>query len=311
MSMVLAYIDQGGPFAAWQRELRRHLPECELRCWPELGDRAEIIAALAWNLPAGAFRDLPNLRLIQALGAGADHLLSEPSVPKDVPLLRLIDPGLTAAMSEYVALQVLRLHRQDLVYLEQQRQGRWRELRQPNAAERRVGVLGLGVLGGEAALRLKVLGFDVAGWSRTERRLRGIATFHGAEGLRRLLARSEILVCLLPLTPETEDMLDARLFAALPRGAAIVNCGRGRHLVEADLLAALASGQLSAAVLDVCRVEPLPPGHPFWSHPRIVLTPHCAAATNPRTAAPVVAAALRCLAEGKPLPNRVDRLRHY
>jgi glyoxylate/hydroxypyruvate reductase len=218
---------------------------------------------------------------------------------------------MTVAMSEYVQLQVLRLHRHDVAYLAQQRHGTWQTLPQPNAAERRVGVLGLGVLGGDAALKLSVLGFEVMGWSRTEKRLRGIGCFHGTDGLGTLLARAEILVCLLPLTAATEGILAAGLFSRLPRGAAIVNCARGRHLVEADLLAALDSGQLSAAVLDVFGDEPLPRDHPFWRHERIVLTPHVAAATHAPTAALAVADTLRRLGAGKKLLNRVDGSERY
>jgi len=295
----------------WSAELNRLLPDLEIRVWPEIGDAAEIDAALVWRPPAGLLASLPRLRLIAALGAGVDHVLADPLLPESVPIVRLVDPYMTAAMSEYVQLQVLRLHRQDPLYLQQQRERVWRERPQPNAAERRVGVLGLGELGRDAALKLAVLGFDVAGWSRSERKLPGIACFHGADGLRALLARSEILICLLPLTPATEGILDERLFAGLPRGAAIVNCARGRHLVEADLVPALDSGQLSAAILDVFREEPLPEKHPFWSDPRIIITPHVAAATHAPTAAPVVADNLRRLYQGKPLHHLVDRGRGY
>jgi len=254
---------------------------------------------------------LPNRKLIAVLGAGVDSLFADPTVPEGVPVVRLVDPYMTVAMSEYVQCQVLRLHRQDFTYMRQQQAREWRQLPQPNAGERRVGVLGLGVLGGDAALKLKVLGFDVAGWSRSEKRLRGIPAFHGADGLSALLRRSEILVCLLPLTPNTTGILDRRLFARLPRGAAIINCARGRHLVEDDLLDALASGQLSAAVLDVFADEPLPRDHPFWSHPQIAVTPHVAAVTHAPTAAPVVAENLRRLAQGKPLIYRVDPSERY
>ncbi len=295
----------------WSAELHRLLPDLEIRVWPQIGNAGEIDVALVWRPPAGLLASLPNLKLIAALGAGVDHVLGDPLLPAGVPVMRLIDPYMTAAMSEYVQLQVLRLHRQDPVYLAQQRERVWRAWPQPNAAGRRVGVLGMGELGRDAALKLSVLGFDVAGWSRTERRLPGIVCFHAAEGLRALLARSEILVCLLPLTPATEGILDARLFAGLPRGAAIVNCARGLHLVEADLVAALDSGQLSAAVLDVFRDEPLPPQHPFWSDPRILITPHVAAATHAPTAAPVVADNLRRLRQGRPLLHLVDRERGY
>jgi len=295
----------------WSAELDRLLPGLEIRVWPEVGDAEDVDAALVWRPPSGLLASLPKLKLIAALGAGVDHVLADPLLPADVPIVRLVDPYMTAAMSEYVQLQVLRLHRQDPLYLAQQRGRVWRERPQRNAAERRVGVLGLGELGRDAARKLAVLGFEVAGWSRTERRLPGIACFHGAAGLRALLARSEILVCLLPLTPATEGILDARLFAGLPRGAAIVNCARGPHLVEADLVAALDSGQLSAAILDVFREEPLPAGHPFWSDPRIIVTPHVAAATHAPTAAPIVADNLRRLRQGRPLRHLVDRGRGY
>jgi glyoxylate/hydroxypyruvate reductase len=309
--MVLLFQSSIDSAERWSAELHRLLPDLEIRVWPQIGNAGDIDAALVWRPPSGLLASLPNLKLIAALGAGVDHVLADPGLPAGVPVVRLVDPYMTAAMSEYVQLQVLRLHRQDLAYLAQQRELVWRERPQPNVAGRRVGVLGMGELGRDAALKLSVLGFDVAGWSRTERRLPGIACFHAAAGLRALLARSEILVCLLPLTPATADILDARLFAGLPRGAAIVNCARGQHLVEADLVAALDSGQLSAAILDVFRDEPLPPQHPFWSDPRILVTPHVAAATHARTAAPVIADNLRRLRQGRPLLHLVDRGRGY
>jgi len=235
----------------------------------------------------------------------------DPQLPRHLPIVRLVDPHMTAAMSEYVVLQVLRLHRRDLDYRAQQERKDWRELDQKNAADRRVGILGFGELGQDAAHKLKALGFDVAGWSRSAKTAAGIATYAGAAGLPPLLARSEILVCLLPLTPETEGILNARSLALLPQGAALVNAARGAHLVEEDLLAALASGQVSAAVLDVFADEPLPLGHPFWHHPRIVVTPHVAAFTNPATAAPIILDNIRRFEEGRPLLNRVDPARGY
>jgi glyoxylate/hydroxypyruvate reductase A len=218
---------------------------------------------------------------------------------------------MTDAMSEYVVLQVLRLHRHDLDYRAQQQEQVWRELDQKNAADRRVGILGFGELGRDAATKLKALGFDVAAWSRSEKTVAGVENYAGAGGLPRLLGRSEILVCLLPLTAETEAILNARTLALLPRGAAVVNAARGAHLIEEDLLAALASGQISAAVLDVFHDEPLPSDHPFWHHPRIVVTPHVAAFTNPATAAPIILDNIRRFEEGRPLLNRVDPARGY
>jgi glyoxylate/hydroxypyruvate reductase A len=218
---------------------------------------------------------------------------------------------MTEAMSEYIVLQVLRLHRQDLDYRAQQESGIWLELDQKNAAERAVGILGFGALGQDAARKLKGLGFDVALWGRRQRTVEGLRGYAGNTGLSALLGRSEILVCLLPLTAETEGILNASTFAMLPEGAALINAARGGHLVEEDLLATLASGRLSAAVLDVFRDEPLPAVHPFWHHPRIVVTPHVAAATHPPTAAPIILDNIRRFEAGRPLLNQVDPARGY
>ena len=218
---------------------------------------------------------------------------------------------MTDAMSEFVVLSVLRLHRQDLDYLAQQHAREWRELEQKNAAERSVGILGFGTLGQNAGRKLQALGFPVAGWSRTAKQVAGFAAYAGGDGLDALAGRSEILVCLLPLTGATEGILNASLFARLPRGAGLVNAGRGGHLVEADLIPALDSGQLSGAVLDVFRDEPLLAGHPFWSHPRIIVTPHIAAETHPPTAAAIIRDAIRRFAAGQPVDNLVDPAQGY
>jgi glyoxylate/hydroxypyruvate reductase A len=309
--MVLLYRSSSDSAALWLAELRKHIPELEMRIFPELGNPKDIDAALVWKPQPGLLASLPNLKMIASLGAGVDHLLEDATLPRHVPIVRLIDPYMTEAMSEYVLTQVLRLHRQDFAYRAQQRERVWRELPQLNASERRVGVLGLGELGSDAARKLAVLGFKVAGWSRRERRSPGIESFHGPEGLIALARRSEILVCLLPLTRETTGILDGPLFAAMPRGAAIVNAARGRHLVDADLLVALESGQLSAAVLDVFVEEPLPTEHPFWRHEKIIVTPHAAAATHAPTAAAGVAENLRRLADGRQLINIVDLAHGY
>jgi glyoxylate/hydroxypyruvate reductase A len=295
----------------WRPLLSGLLPEHEIRYWPEIGDRNAIEYALVWHPEPGLLATLPNLRMIFGLGAGIDHLLRDPDLPRDVPIVRLVDPYMTDAMSEYVALSVLRLHRQDLDYLAQQRAAEWREREQKNAAERPVGLLGFGTLGQDAGRKLRALGFEVAGWSRTGKPVSGFASFTGADGLDRLLARSEIIVCLLPLTAATSGILNASAFARMPSGAGIVNAGRGSHLVEADLLAALESGHLSGAVLDVFDDEPLPSAHPFWRHPRIIVTPHVAAETHPPTAAPLVREAIRQCEAGLPIANRVDLARGY
>jgi len=309
--MALLFRSTVDSAARWRAQLTRLTQELEVRVWPEIGDPAAIDYALVWRPEPGFLASLPNLKLILSLGAGVDHLLGDPRLPLHLPILRLVDPHMTDAMSEYVVLQVLRLHRRDLDYRNQQGAGVWRELDQQNAGQRRVGILGLGELGQDAAKKLKALGFDVAGWSRSEKAVEGVWSYAGAAGLAPLLGRSEIIVCLLPLTAETEGILNKRTLALLPKGAALVNAARGAHLVEEDLLAALASGQISAAVLDVFREEPLPVDHPFWHHPRVVVTPHIAAFTNPATASPIILDNIRRFEEGRPLLNRVDPARGY
>jgi glyoxylate/hydroxypyruvate reductase len=309
--MALLFSSSVDSAARWGAELTQLRPELDIRVWPEIGDPAAIETALVWRPEPGVLASLPNLKLILSLGAGVDHILCDPLLPRQVPIVRLVDPYLIDAMSEYVALQVLRLHRQDLDYRSQQQARVWRELPQKNAVERPVGILGVGEIGRDAARKLKALGFPVSGWGRRERTIDGFTTFAGRAGLRRLLERSEILVCLLPLTSETEGILDANAFALLPRGSGLINAGRGRHLVEEDLIPALDSGRLSAAALDVFRDEPLPPEHPFWRHPRILVTPHIAGITNPATAAPIVLDTIRRFEAGSPLPNQVDPVRGY
>jgi glyoxylate/hydroxypyruvate reductase A len=295
----------------WKPQLARLMPELEVRIWPEIGDPAEIDYALVWHPEPGLLASLPNLKLILSLGAGVDHILLDHHLPRGVSIIRLVDPYMTDAMSEYIILQVLRLHRQDLDYRTQQEKGIWLEHDQKNAAERTVGILGFGALGLDAGRKLQGLGFNVALWGRRQRTVEGLRGYAGRAGLPALLGRSEILVCLLPLTAETEGILNASTFAMLPKGAVLINAARGRHLVEQDLLAALASGRLSAAVLDVFRDEPLPGGHPFWHHPRIVVTPHIAAATHPPTAAPIILDNIRRFEAGRPLLNRVDPAQGY
>jgi glyoxylate/hydroxypyruvate reductase A len=262
--------------------------------------------ALVWRPETGAVASLPSLKLI--LRSAVDHLVCDPQLPRHIPIVRLVDPHMTDAMSEYVVLQVLRLHRRDLDYRAQQEAGIWRELDQQNAAEQRVGILGLGELGQDAAKKLKALGFDVAGWSRSQKSLPGVTSFAGAAGFAPLLSRSEILICLLPLTTETEGILNASTLALLPRGAALVNAARGAHLVEEDLLAALASGQVSAAVLDVFRQEPLPADHPFWRHPRWIVRRTSPLSPTPQP--PPESSSTISAASGRPPAlNRVDPAR--
>lgn len=295
---------------AWRRALEARLPGIEVRISPEIGDPAGIEAALVWRPPPGMLRALPNLRLIQSLGAGVDGLLADPSLP-EVPLCRLVDGSMTRSMSEFVLALVLKYHRRLDRFARAQRAGTWAFELPVLPAATRVGIMGLGELGTHAAGVLAAQGFIVRGWSRGAKELPGCTTFVGADGLTPFLAGSDILVCLLPLTAATRGVLDARLFADLPEGARLINVGRGAHLVERDLLAALESGRLAHASLDCFAEEPLPPGHPFWSHPGIDITPHVAAFADPDSAVDAVADNLRRLRDGRPLLHLVDRARGY
>jgi glyoxylate/hydroxypyruvate reductase A len=295
----------------WVAALRAAEPALEIRVWPVVGAVAEIDYALVWKQPPGILADLPNLKAIFSMGAGVENLLLDNSLPDHLPLVRMVDPTLVSGMVEFVVLGVLAWHRSLFAYREQQTRHLWQPLPQLPTGHRRVGLLGLGELGAASAHALVTLGFDVAGWSRTAKTLPGMHCFHGADGLDAMLARSDILVCLLPLTPDTRGILNRHTLGRLPRGACLINAARGGHLVEDDLIPLLDSGQLSAAMLDVFAVEPLPVDHPFWDHPAITLLPHAAAATHPATAAQIIAANIKRDRSGLKMENLVDRSRGY
>ncbi|HYE51733.1 MAG TPA: glyoxylate/hydroxypyruvate reductase A [Azospirillaceae bacterium] len=305
--MTLLFVSAHDNADPWIAELTRQVPGLTVWRWPDMPDPAAVRYALVWKPPPGLLATLPNLEVVFSLGAGVDALLKDPTLPR-VPLVRMVEPGLTEGMTEYVCLHVLRWHRDAPLFERQQREKVWHQpVHQSLARERRVGILGLGVLGSDAAAALTALRFDVAGWSRTRKELPGVTCFHGQDQLPDFLARTEILVCLLPLTPDTAGILNARLFAGLPRGAVVINAARGQHMVERDLLDALESGHIAGATLDVFQEEPLPPDHPFWTHPRVTVTPHVAAITQARTAVAQVVEGLRRARAGLPLQNLVDR----
>lgn len=308
--MAILLYSPNDDLLAWRRELLARRPELDVRIWPELGDPAEVTMALVWLPPPGMLAGLPNLGLILSLGAGVDALLRDPTLP-DLPLCRMIDPALTRSMSEFVLLHTLKYHRQLDTYASQQRQGVWAFYLALPASQRRVGIMGLGVLGEDAARLLAGHGFQVSGWSRSPKDIPGVACLAGEEGLDRFLEELDILVCLLPLTAETDGILNAGLFARLPRGARIINVARGQHLVEQDLIDALDTGQLAHATLDVMREEPLPPDHPFWRHPGIDLTPHAASYSLPESGVEMVIENIRRFEVGRPLLHVVDRGRGY
>jgi glyoxylate/hydroxypyruvate reductase A len=310
--MPLLFICEGEDPDIWENALKAEIPDLEMRTGPDdLGDRNDIDIALAWLPPRGLLAGLPNLKAILSLGAGVEHILRDPELPHDIPVARLIDPGLKTGMIEFITMEVLGHHRRAPEYRAQQKSGEWRLLRQTLSRDRRIGILGLGHLGEACGKMLLRFGFPVFGWSRSQKNIEGIKCHTGEDGLFAMLERSDFLICLLPLTPDTEDILDATTLGALPRGSVLINAARGRHVVDRDLLHALDSGQLSAATLDVYREEPLTSHHPFWSHPKISLYPHAAAWTLPESAAPVIADNIRRVAEGRDLIGEIDRRRGY
>jgi glyoxylate/hydroxypyruvate reductase A len=300
----------------WRARFAALLPELPVVTLGEPFDRRAVHYVASWKHPEGSLAGLPNLAAIFSLGAGVDHIFADSRLPQ-VPIARVVDPDLTTRMSEYVVLHCLSQLRQLPRYMAQQRQRTWEDDRnQPAASEVRVGVMGLGELGLDAVAKLRIIGFDVAGWSRSPKAVEGVRTFSGEAGMAEFLARTDILVCLVPLTPETRGMLNRALFAGLARdgrlgGPVLINAGRGGLQVETDILAALASGELKAAVLDVFETEPLPQESPLWTHPAVTVTPHNAAMSAPETVAAQVAAQIRRLEAGEPLEHIVDPARGY
>lgn len=305
--MTILLSTKANAMHAWRDALLAEDPSLDIRLFPDAGDPAAIEAAVCWTQHDMAeLRRYPNLRLIVSMGAGVDHLLRAPGPPPGVPVARLKDMRLTTGMTEWVLLNVLRFHRQDLEYRAQQAARIWDELPAPETTKRRIGMLGLGELGSAAANAIRSLGFPVMGWTRNPRTMPGVQCFNGTDGLAAMLAQTDILVCLLPLTPETRGIINAATLAMLPRGAFVINAARGGHLVADDLLAALDSGHVAAAALDVFEPEPLPADHAFWGHPRVLVWPHAASITIPSSAAPQVVENLRRAREGQPLINLVD-----
>lgn len=295
----------------WTESLHAVDPALDIRIWPEAGDLADIDVALAWLPEPGLLARCPNLKLIQSIGAGTDHIVADRLLPAGVPVTRLVDAALTSQMVEYVLLAVLSHHRRLAEYRAFQARSEWRQLPACDTGRARVGVMGLGVIGGAVARALADLGFPVAGWSRSQKSHPGIEAFHGAEALIPFLAQSDILICLLPLTAETEGILNAAAFAAMPEGAYVVNAARGGHVHEADLLASLDRGHLSGAWLDVCRIEPLPSESPLWRHPKVTLTPHIAGLVLPQSAAAQVVENIRRVRAGEAPLNIVDPRKGY
>jgi glyoxylate/hydroxypyruvate reductase A len=315
--MALLYLIPTWPVALWTTAMRRQAPDIDIRVWPDKIGRAEdIVYAVAWLPPANVLKSLPNLKVIFSLGAGVDAILKDPTLPEGVPVARVNDPDLTMRMSEYVVLHVLMHHRQQRRLNHNQHEKVWDSFATHAASAVTVGIMGLGVMGGDAARKLAVLGFKVVGWSRSRKTIPEVECFAGQSEFDSFLERTDILVCLLPHTPETTGIINRRVIAKLSRkgpfGAPIViNAGRGKQQVEADVLAALDSGALYAATLDVFESEPLAKDSPLWTHPRVTVTPHVAADSDPETITAYVLRQIRRHQSGLAVENVVDSKRGY
>ncbi len=292
----------------WRAALARWLPEARLHAWPTA---VECDYALVWKPPAELFAAQSTLKAVFNLGAGVDALLAAGTVPASLPLVRLEDAGMARQMVEYALYALLHHYRGFDAYARQQARGEWRQHPGRRREDCRVGVLGLGVLGRAVAEAVCGLGFPVSAWSRAPKTVEGVRCHAGATGLDALLAESEVLIVLLPLTGDTRSLLDRARLARLPRGAYLVNLARGALLVEDDLLALLDEGHLGGAMLDVFATEPLPPEHRFWSHPLVTVTPHISALTLIEESAAQIADKLRRLERGEPITGVVERGRGY
>jgi glyoxylate/hydroxypyruvate reductase A len=309
--VTILFCSDSEPAEPWRLACARAFPRMAFRVWPDTGPAEAIRYALVWRQPSGSFAHLPNLKAILVLGAGVDSVLSDPELPDDVPVVRLVGAGLPGPMAEYALYAVLHFQRRMADYFEQQRAAIWRPREEFLARQWPVGVMGLGVIGATVAQRIAAQGYPVAGWNRNGKSVEGVEVYAGAAGLDRFLARTRVLVNVLPLTPQTSGILNTRTFAAMPCGGYIVNIGRGGHVVDADLIAALNSEQLAGAMLDVFEKEPLPATHPFWRHPKVIVTPHVAAPTLASESEAQVVENIRRLERGEPPLGHVDRDKGY
>ncbi|WP_133646140.1 2-hydroxyacid dehydrogenase [Paraburkholderia flava] len=306
--LLLADFDLSALAGPLEEHLRPHVPGLRI-CLPGDPDAGGAEIAVCWNPPAGALSTLPKLRLVHSIAAGVDNILSDPTLP-DVPLCRVVDPSHAQGMTEFATWGVLHFHRHFDAVLANQSKALWRRPAQTDAAQRRVGVMGLGTLGARVAVELQRFGFDVRGWSRERKSLPGIATFR-ADEFDAFCADLDIAICLLPLTEQTRGILGRATFDVLPRGAKLIHAGRGEHVVRADLLAALEDGRLGGAIVDVFDVEPLPADDAYWQAPNLIVTPHMASVASFECIGEQVAFNVRQLLEGGALRNVVDRGKGY
>ncbi|AHM58582.1 phosphoglycerate dehydrogenase-like oxidoreductase [Flammeovirgaceae bacterium 311] len=298
----------------WQRRLQEELKakgeDVKVEIWPEVENPDKVLMAVTWKHPQESLYAYPHLKVVSSMGAGVDHILKDQHLPLHWHIVRIVDEQLTRGMSNYLLAAVLNYHKQMLHFYKLQQAHRWGYSETPEIALQ-PGILGLGELGRDIALKLKALGFQVSGFSRTSKAIMGVNTFSGEDELESFLQQSNLLICLLPLTQDTRNYLNLEFFRKCKKGSYLINVARGSHLVEEDLITALDEGQLAGATLDVFRQEPLPKEHPFWDHPKVFITPHIASVTNPDAAIPQVAENYIRMLQDKPLLNKIDRTAGY
>lgn len=309
--MAIVIIRQDGKIDLWKNALLEAEPSLKVYSYLEEHPLEEITMALIWKHPKGSLSVYPNLNCIASAGAGVDYIFEDDTAPRAIPITRIVDPYLAGDMSEHV-LAVILAHIKNLnTYKLNQAAGIWKPLDYKRIKDLTVGIMGLGELGALTGLDLVKFGFPVSGWSRSQKNIQGVRTFAGENGLVPFLNSTDILVCLLPLTPETTGVLNKSLFEKLPKNAFVVNVARGGHLVDEDLIQALNDGHLSGACLDVYHQEPLPTTHPFWKHPKVHMTPHYASVSDTASVMPQIIENYNRLENGTTLLNQVNRKKGY
>lgn len=295
----------------WIETLKKEAPDIEVMAYDEVKDKNKVLFALAWNHPRGIFKDYPNLKCISSMGAGVDHIMTDPDIPEQVEVVRIVDPLLSQDLAEFALAHIMNHLRGLTHYKLLQQDATWKKRKYLRIPEVNVGIMGTGMIGNHVAEFLRSCGFSVAGWGKNPGKTGDYPRYHGNEQLDDFLRKSQILICLLPLTPDTRGILNKENLEKLPHGAYVINLGRGGHVADNDLIETLDSGHLSGASLDVFEQEPLPSDHPFWKHPRIQITPHIASLTTPESVAPQIIENYRRAVSGQPLLNRVNKEKGY
>ncbi|KEO74015.1 2-hydroxyacid dehydrogenase [Anditalea andensis] len=306
--MKVAIIAPGRNVAVWKKIIEQHNQMVQVEIYPDISHRDDIEMVMLWQHPSGILKDFKNLKFISSMGAGVDHILKDPDVSSDIPITRVKDDQLTFSMTNYVIMGILNHHRRLNHFADNKKNKNW-DMTMPEV-DVKIGVMGVGELGGDVLDKLKYMGFRVAGYGYSKKASIPYPYYYGDQ-LADFLRQVNVVVCLLPLTPKTEGIMDNKFFEQCQTGTYIINVARGKHLVEEDLMEALVSGKISGALLDVYRKEPLPETHPFWEHPAIMMTPHIASVTNPEAAAPQIAENCSRFLANKPLNNIIDRNKGY